>query len=42
MGGDNPATDTGGAKAAGLRTLWVAHGREWADGLRKPDVMLVP
>lgn len=29
----------GGARAAGLRTLWVANGREWADGLPEPDVM---
>ncbi|KAB1983412.1 HAD family hydrolase [Streptomyces triticiradicis] len=40
MIGDNPETDMGGARAAGLRTLWVANGREWADGLRKPDVMV--
>ncbi|MFJ9418353.1 MULTISPECIES: HAD family hydrolase [unclassified Streptomyces] len=40
MVGDNPETDIDGARAAGLRTLWVANGREWADGLRKPDVMV--
>ncbi|MFG2424032.1 HAD family hydrolase [Streptomyces sp. NPDC048448] len=40
MVGDNPETDMGGARAAGLRTLWVANGREWADGLREPDVMV--
>ncbi|WP_432175040.1 HAD family hydrolase [Streptomyces sp. Tue6028] len=38
MIGDNPETDMGGARAAGLRALWVAAGREWADGLLKPDV----
>ncbi|MEV6669923.1 HAD family hydrolase [Streptomyces sp. NPDC051162] len=39
MVGDNPETDMGGARAAGLRALWVANGREWADGLPEPDVM---
>lgn len=40
MVGDNPETDMGGARAVGLRTLWVANGREWADGPREPDVMV--
>ncbi len=40
MVGDNPETDMDGARAAGLRTLWVANGREWADGLLKPDAMV--
>ncbi|WP_432021561.1 HAD family hydrolase [Streptomyces sp. 1222.5] len=40
MVGDNPETDIGGARAAGLRTLWVANGREWAYGLREPDAMV--
>ncbi|MET9131037.1 HAD family hydrolase [Streptomyces antibioticus] len=40
MVGDNPQTDMNGARAAGLRALWVAHGREWAHGLREPDVMV--
>ncbi|MEU1197487.1 HAD family hydrolase [Streptomyces sp. NPDC005813] len=39
MVGDNPETDMGGARAAGLRTLWVANGRDWVDGLREPDAM---
>ncbi|MET9126370.1 HAD family hydrolase [Streptomyces sp. NPDC004528] len=39
MVGDNPETDVAGARSARLRTLWVANGREWADGLREPDVM---
>ncbi|MFJ8990536.1 HAD family hydrolase [Streptomyces sp. NPDC102279] len=38
--GDNPDTDMGGARAAGLKTLWVANGREWPDGLDAPDVMV--
>ncbi|MGW1882922.1 HAD family hydrolase [Streptomyces sp. NPDC001970] len=40
MVGDNPATDVAGAKAAGLRTAWVAGGREWADGPREPDIIV--
>ncbi|MFF3653913.1 HAD family hydrolase [Streptomyces olivochromogenes] len=40
MVGDSPETDIDGARAAGLRTLWVANGREWANGLREPDVMV--
>ncbi|MEV0170821.1 HAD family hydrolase [Streptomyces sp. NPDC050803] len=40
MVGDNPDTDMVGARAAGLRTIWVANGREWADGLRKPDALV--
>ncbi|MGW3205171.1 HAD family hydrolase [Streptomyces sp. NPDC001135] len=38
--GDNPAMDVAGAQAAGLRTAWVAGGREWADGLREPDLIV--
>ncbi|MEV6021374.1 HAD family hydrolase [Streptomyces sp. NPDC051997] len=40
MVGDNPATDIGGAGAVGLRTVWVAGTREWADGPHKPDVVV--
>ncbi|MGW4619534.1 HAD family hydrolase [Streptomyces sp. NPDC004592] len=36
MIGDNPVADMDGARAAGLRTVWVANGRAWPDGLRKP------
>ncbi|OIJ96492.1 hydrolase [Streptomyces sp. MUSC 14] len=38
--GDNPATDIAGAQAAGLRTAWVAGGREWAEGPREPDLIV--
>ena len=40
MVGDNPATDMEGGRAAGLRTVWVAAGRGWTDGLREPDVVV--
>ncbi|MGW4931873.1 HAD family hydrolase [Streptomyces sp. NPDC004166] len=39
MVGDNPETDMAGARAAGLRTAWVANGRTWADGVREPDIV---
>ncbi|MGW1534472.1 HAD family hydrolase [Streptomyces aureus] len=32
MIGDNPATDIGGGRAAGLRTIWI-QGRPWPDDL---------
>ncbi|MEU6420224.1 HAD family hydrolase [Streptomyces spiralis] len=40
MVGDNPETDVEGARAAGLRTVWVADGREWTDSLCGPDVVV--
>ncbi|MEU8640383.1 MULTISPECIES: HAD family hydrolase [unclassified Streptomyces] len=40
MVGDNPETDMHGATAAGLRTVWVANGREWINGPRGPDVIV--
>jgi putative hydrolase of the HAD superfamily len=40
MVGDNPETDMDGATAAGLRTVWVANGREWINGPREPDVIV--
>ncbi|WP_406481574.1 HAD family hydrolase [Streptomyces sp. NBC_01615] len=40
MVGDNPETDMEGGRAAGLRTAWVANGREWTDGLHEPDVVV--
>ena len=27
--GDNPVNDIGGARAVGMRTAWIRHGREW-------------
>ncbi|MFE9221326.1 HAD family hydrolase [Streptomyces lavendulae] len=39
MVGDGPETDMVGARAAGLRSLWVADGREWPDGPREPDMI---
>ncbi|GHE54752.1 hypothetical protein GCM10014715_04750 [Streptomyces spiralis] len=38
MVGDSPETDIAGGRAAGLRTAWVADGREWSDDLRAPDI----
>lgn len=29
MIGDSPDTDILGGLGAGLRTIWVSHGREW-------------
>ncbi|MER5916967.1 HAD family hydrolase [Streptomyces sp. NPDC001982] len=40
MVGDNPQTDMEGGRAAGLRTAWVANGREWTDGHHEPDVVV--
>ncbi|MFI9823396.1 HAD family hydrolase [Streptomyces sp. NPDC052013] len=40
MVGDNPATDIAGAQTAGLRTAWVAGGREWGDGPQEPDIIV--
>ncbi|MEU4118917.1 HAD-IA family hydrolase [Kitasatospora sp. NPDC028055] len=36
MVGDNAALDVVGGRAAGLRTVWVSHGRPWPGG-PKPD-----
>ncbi|MBD0671626.1 hypothetical protein BU198_13210 [Streptomyces sp. CBMA156] len=36
MVGDNPALDVIGGRAAGLRTVWVSHGRPWPGGA-EPD-----
>ncbi|MFI2761492.1 HAD family hydrolase [Streptomyces echinatus] len=39
MVGDNPETDMEGARAAGLRTVWVSAGHGWTGGLREPDIV---
>jgi putative hydrolase of the HAD superfamily len=39
MVGDNPEADIEGGRAAGLRTAWVANGRQWSNGPSKPDVV---
>ncbi|MFE3238647.1 HAD family hydrolase, partial [Kitasatospora indigofera] len=36
MVGDNAALDGVGGRAAGLRTVWVSHGRPWPGGT-EPD-----
>ncbi|MFF0429633.1 HAD family hydrolase [Streptomyces sp. NPDC004520] len=38
MVGDNPDTDIEGGRAAGLRTMWIAAGRQWPTDVRSPDV----
>ncbi|WP_328513619.1 HAD family hydrolase [Streptomyces mirabilis] len=40
MVGDTPETDMGGARAARLRTAWVAGRRTWTDDLPAPDIMV--
>lgn len=37
MVGDNPVTDIGGGRSAGLRTIWVANGRPWVPQAPAPD-----
>lgn len=36
MLGDNAEKDIAGAAALGLRTVWLAHGRRWPDGIPAP------
>ncbi|MFF2123550.1 HAD hydrolase-like protein [Kitasatospora sp. NPDC058184] len=38
MIGDNAALDVVGGRDAGLRTIWISHGRPWPDG-PKPDLI---
>nr|WTE02699.1 HAD family hydrolase [Streptomyces anulatus] len=40
MVGDSPETDVEGGLAVGLQTAWVAHGRQWNDGLSAPDLVV--
>lgn len=35
--GDNPTDDIQGARALGMRTVWVSHGRKWPAHLPPPD-----
>ena len=35
--GDDPRRDVAGARAAGLRTCWIAHGRAWEGPGAPPD-----
>ncbi len=37
MVGDAPATDVGGAWAAGMRTVWMRRGRRWPLRALRPD-----
>jgi FMN phosphatase YigB (HAD superfamily) len=37
MVGDNPVADIGGAVLAGLRSVWIAGGRQWSEPAYKPD-----
>ncbi|MFF3402159.1 HAD family hydrolase [Streptomyces sp. NPDC002659] len=40
MIGDNPETDIEGGRAAGLRTIWIAAGRQWPSDVPPPDVVV--
>ena len=37
MVGDDPAADMAGATGAGLRTIWISHGRSWPSSDFRPD-----
>ncbi|WP_456789486.1 HAD family hydrolase [Cellulomonas sp. P5_C5] len=37
MVGDDPAADIAGGSAAGLRTLWISHGRRWPLSDLRPE-----
>ena len=37
MVGDNPEADVGGALACGLRSAWIARGRDWQLDAFRPD-----
>jgi FMN phosphatase YigB (HAD superfamily) len=37
MVGDSATADIGGGRAAGLRTIWIDHGRPWPSAVAEPD-----
>ncbi len=37
MVGDAPLADIQGGRGVGLRTIWIARGRSWAEGTYRPD-----
>lgn len=39
MVGDNPRYDVAGAQSAGLRGMWISHGRTWETALAPPDAI---
>ena len=40
MVGDSADTDIAGGRAAGLRTAWLHHGREWERPDLPPDALV--
>lgn len=40
MVGDSPDTDIAGGRAAGLRTVWLDHGRRWERSDLAPDAIV--
>ncbi|MEI2651210.1 MAG: HAD family hydrolase [Microthrixaceae bacterium] len=41
MVGDNADYDVGGAQSAGLRGMWISHGRDWDQAQPPPDAIAV-
>lgn len=37
MVGNGATSDIAGGKAAGLRTIWIRHGKDWPEGVDEPD-----
>lgn len=37
MVGNSPVSDIAGGKAAGLRTIWIRHGKDWPEGADEAD-----
>ena len=40
MVGDNPTSDIDGAKRVGMRAAWVRRGRDYPEGLERPDYVI--